>query len=410
MDAYSLGQFLRDARESRQIELDDAVAALKIRRPILEAFESGEFAVAGLSEIQARGMLRNYARFLQLDEDDVLRLYSDARFGKRRRGRWGWRRRAAADRRRERVGIAKTPMQEIDVEQLRAARRRRWMRLIGLLAFSAAAFAVIAFVVSELIAGSPSDEARAATATAALAGLDEATVTLAPSTPTPTAVPPTPSNRALYAGSGVLASILTTQRNWIRISSDGVEQYAGIAVPGTLLEYRANNEILVTASNALGLDIVWNGQPQGRIGDRGQRVDLRFNVDEVAISLGPPGAPTPLSPTVPVTATDTATATATSAAAIVTATPADAVVEAEAPQPAATMARDGDAERYAAAQCDASGDSDADLDRHGGRDTDADDFGDLAAAGDASGFAADEGGGVTWLGSRQRVEFHRSAK
>ena len=131
----------------------------------------------------------------------------------------------------------------------------------------------------------------------------------------------------------MLASIMTTQRTWMRVLSDGVERYAGIAVPGALLEYSANSEILITASNALALDIVWNGQPQGRIGGRGQRADLRFTADEAAISLGPPGAPTPLSPTAPVTAT----VTPTSVAVIVTATPAVEIVEAASPVPVATM-------------------------------------------------------------------------
>ena len=55
MDAYSLGQFLREAREANEIEIADAVAKLRIRQPILESFEAGEFEVRGVPEIQIRG-------------------------------------------------------------------------------------------------------------------------------------------------------------------------------------------------------------------------------------------------------------------------------------------------------------------------------------------------------------------
>ncbi len=335
MDTYSFGQFLREAREARGIELAEAVAALRIRQPILEAFEAGEFVVANLSDIQVRGMLRNYAGLLQLDEEDVLRRYREARFGKRSRGRWRLRRKTRSSPRRAQRPGAAAPMQEIDVEQFRAARRRTWISLALIFAFSAVAIALIAFVTNELIEAPMVDENETTLIAADASPETASTATRRPPpTVTPTAISPTPSNRALYSGSGVLASIMTTQRTWIRIVGDGVERYADIAAPGALLEYEANSEILITAANAMALDVVWNGQPQGQIGGRGQRVDMRFAVDEIAINLGAPGAPTPISPTAPVTATTTPT----SAAIIVTATPPVEVVEAASPLPAETTA------------------------------------------------------------------------
>ena len=41
MDAYSLGQYLREAREAKEIEIEDVVAKLRIRQPILESFRGG---------------------------------------------------------------------------------------------------------------------------------------------------------------------------------------------------------------------------------------------------------------------------------------------------------------------------------------------------------------------------------
>ncbi|MDE2818134.1 MAG: DUF4115 domain-containing protein [Chloroflexota bacterium] len=302
MDAYSLGQFLRSSREAKEIELAEVVDKLRIRQPILEAFEAGDFAATEMSEIQVRGMLRNYARFLGLDEDDVLRLYDDARFGKSRRRTWLWRSDRKADS-GSRRGDAPPPMQEIDAEQSRSFHRRRLWSVFLLFVLSTAAIGTIAFVTMELIGLQGAAEVADSTAAAEAQITAPPVQTLEPApTTVPTVVTPTPALRSRYSGSGVLVNILATQRNWMRIIGDGIERFAGIAGPDTVLEYSALTEIIVSASNAMGLDIEWNGQQQPRAGGRGQRVDMRFSAADIAISLGPDGAPTLVSPTTRATA------------------------------------------------------------------------------------------------------------
>lgn len=303
MDAFSLGQYLRESREVQELELDDVVQQLRIRRSVLEAFEMGDFSMGGASDIQVRGFLRNYSRFLSLDEERVLQMYYAARYGKPTTKRRRRRRRKdtepkppTAPRR-----ITDTPpaLPAIDLAELRARRSRSLLQTVALIVVSLAAIAIIVFVTVELINSERDDVV-----------LDEAlqrgfiadlppTTTFTPSpTFTPTQVSPTPSNRLQYSGTGVLASIEITQRTWIRITADAIEQYVGIAEPGMLLEYTAIGEIDVTASNAMGLDVVWNGQPQRQFGGRGQRVDITFTVEDVDYSTGPGFAPSPeLSPT-----------------------------------------------------------------------------------------------------------------
>ena len=289
MDAFSLGQYLRDTRETQGITLENAVSDLRIRQPILEAFEAGEFDATGnLSDIQTRGMLRNYARFLSLDEDHVLRLYDEASNRDGRRGLWRRRNQDPA-----RASSSAQPMQEIAIEQRRAGCRTRIWRSCGLLLLSLIALGVIGFVALNLIDldDMPQSEAPAATP------VDTLTPTRPATTKAPATGSPTPSDRARYSGEGILVSVRVTQRAWMRIISDGVEAFAGIAPPDTLLEYDARSEILLTASNAMALDIHWNGQPQLMIGGRGQRVDIRFTRDDVSVSLGQGAAPTLPRPT-----------------------------------------------------------------------------------------------------------------
>ncbi len=297
MDAYSLGQYLREARETNEIEIADVVAKLRIRQPILESFEAGEFEVRGVPEIQIRGLLRIYARFLELDEDHVLLLYDQMRFAleKGRRGRRGRRRRQPEPL--EEPFSSTQPLQEIEQVERRSAGCRGVLRLLFLLLFSGAAVAIIVFVTLELvgteIGGEPSP---AADTPAALPS--QAPVT--PPTETPGLGSPTVSNRAQYSGNGILVSVLVTQRSWINILADGIEQYVGIVTADTLLEFTAVNEVMLSASNALALDVIWNGQRQGQIGERGQRADIRFTADTAVVTLGPGGEPTPTAATVEV--------------------------------------------------------------------------------------------------------------
>src|SRR5690242_17930367 len=85
-DAEALGQELRTAREARDLTLDEAERQTRIRAKHLDSLEQGNYAALP-SAVQARGFLRNYARFLGLDADEMVARYDDAQSGRRRRPR-----------------------------------------------------------------------------------------------------------------------------------------------------------------------------------------------------------------------------------------------------------------------------------------------------------------------------------
>jgi len=72
-----VGQRLHDARRNRDISLEDAVHALKLRRVYVEALEDGDWeSLPG--EVYAIGFLRQYASFLNMDMDgDIKKLKSE---------------------------------------------------------------------------------------------------------------------------------------------------------------------------------------------------------------------------------------------------------------------------------------------------------------------------------------------
>src|SRR5262249_11972236 len=52
--------------------------ALRIRQRLLESFEAGDFKFPDFAPIQIRGFIRNYARYLGLDEDRIVAYYEEA--------------------------------------------------------------------------------------------------------------------------------------------------------------------------------------------------------------------------------------------------------------------------------------------------------------------------------------------
>ncbi len=71
----TLGKYLRDARESRGIDLRDAAQQTRISIQYLKALEAEDFSKLP-GAVFVRGFLKNYSKFLRLDESEVM-----ARFG-----------------------------------------------------------------------------------------------------------------------------------------------------------------------------------------------------------------------------------------------------------------------------------------------------------------------------------------
>ena len=69
---HSVGELLRSERETKKVSLDAANRETKISVDILTSLEQDDFDAVG-GDIYLKGFLRNYARFLGLYVDEVLR-------------------------------------------------------------------------------------------------------------------------------------------------------------------------------------------------------------------------------------------------------------------------------------------------------------------------------------------------
>jgi cytoskeleton protein RodZ len=72
----TLGQYLRSAREARGIDLRDAAQQTRIGLTYLKALEAEDFSRLP-GEVFVKGFLKNYGKFLCLDEFEVMRRFGE---------------------------------------------------------------------------------------------------------------------------------------------------------------------------------------------------------------------------------------------------------------------------------------------------------------------------------------------
>ncbi|WAC06228.1 MAG: DUF4115 domain-containing protein [Thermodesulfobacteriota bacterium] len=78
----TLGERLKRGREEKNISLDDVVQATKINKGILTAIENDQSEFFP-PPVFIRGFIRNYARYIGLDERELLDLYNGSGAGKK---------------------------------------------------------------------------------------------------------------------------------------------------------------------------------------------------------------------------------------------------------------------------------------------------------------------------------------
>ncbi|MEP6986453.1 MAG: RodZ domain-containing protein [Chloroflexota bacterium] len=340
MDAQALGRYLRESRETKEITLEEAEHALKIRRRILESFELGQFTFSDATNVQTRGFVRNYARFLGLDDDRVVTYYEsaleEATNPRRKRS-------TRASQTTNQVPMAPRKITDTNpslpaVPSMldRPARRNSFLNSLVMFLLAIASVAVIIFVVAQLLG-----QARPAQDT-----VDTNILGQLPASPTFTLVPspsavPVPTQviilQPAYTGKGVVVTIALNQRTWLRVLVDGQQKFAGLARPGDQLpDFVGNDNIVVTAANAEALKVIYNSKEQPIFGGRGQQVDVTFTLTNVQVSSGPGFEPTSeFTATVPPTsAIDVG---ATIAALTPSATPGPSPTATDTPLPTATF-------------------------------------------------------------------------
>jgi len=263
----------------------------------LEALEKG--AMDDLpSTVQTRGMLSNYATFLDLDVDVLLLRYADA----------------LQTRHREKnpQRTIRKPGEPIvaNIPSIRNFIAGDMVFGVGmavlLIGFSIWGINRVMMIqsmrdvqptapsISDVLLASPDPSSITPTATLAPVGsFVEATVTI---------FIPTQNLNV-----NVQLNLVAVERTYMRVIVDGEEVFNGRVVPGTAYPFEAEEQIEVRVGSGAAIRIVYNGRDLGLLGGLGQVINNIYRADEI---ITPTSLPTP-TPTKTVSPTSTLPSTLT---------------------------------------------------------------------------------------------------
>jgi cytoskeletal protein RodZ len=292
-----IGRQIRDRREMLSLTHEEIERHTRVRASFQEAIEQGSVEQLP-SLVQTRGILANYAAFIDLDVDSVLLRFADGIQARHREQRPNWPPRTRA------------PMTvHSNLPPLRA------FIASDLLFGGGAAIMLILFAVwgiNRVVSVRATNIARS-TAPSISDVLAEAPlptvpseVTLIPAADTPL-VPPTqesieaPPPSPVDPSITVQVNLTADERTYMRVSVDDVVAFEGRTEPGKDYYYQAARQIEVLVGNAAALRVTHNGRELGRMGNYGEVIDQFYT----ARGIFTPTATLPPTRTASPTPTDT---------------------------------------------------------------------------------------------------------
>ncbi|MBE0672758.1 MAG: DUF4115 domain-containing protein [Anaerolineales bacterium] len=309
-----IGAQLRERRELISLTLEEVERHTHLRAVFLKALEDG--AMDRLpSPVQMRGMLVNYAAFLDLDTDKILLRFADA----------------LQARRHEKY--AETPREKIQTEVVASIPFLRTF-IAGDLVFGVLMIAILAALAiwgfGHLVSSQDDQDLAEATAPSIVDVLGDVPLPTASLQSTFVAVDENIAATSA-AGAGLLitpdaptqeenntnvtVSIFSLERTFVKISVDGEVAFEGRMAPRETKVFDAENQVVVLTGNASALRVTYNGQDLGLMGGIGEVVSRVYLISGVATptaTIPPTPTNTPLvTPTFTPTSTPTATPTIT---------------------------------------------------------------------------------------------------
>lgn len=319
-----IGNILRERRNGLNLSIADVERFTRLRGYYILALE--EARIEDLpSLVQGRGMLSNYAEFLDLDSEGLMLKFADAL--QTRRVELAPPSSAAKDRPSSPAGKA------------RSGRAPFWRRFVTLdLVLGGGLFVLlIAFVIwgagrvinlqreeaeptlasiSEILMtpntdlASPTPDMTSSATPAQAVANTQAPVAVVENTAEATElIVPT------LGSAPISVYIVASQRAWMRIKVDTTVAFDGRVVPGNAYPFTGRESIELITGNGAALQVIYNENNLGTLGTTGEVVEITFTRDGTIVPT-PVFTPTPtqttqpsatLQPTLPQVATPTIT-------------------------------------------------------------------------------------------------------
>jgi transcriptional regulator with XRE-family HTH domain len=278
----TLGEILRETRESRGISLAEAERGTKIRQKYIAALEDDNLAALP-GPVYARGFVRNYASYLGLDPQEIIRIFDEQSQPTREKikaARGQPVRKGPAPPGVEKISIQPLSPEPIDT-RVRYGSSYIAVSLLALPLLIAFYFVYSAYYWRSNEVPIPTVVARPPTVTS----IPIPTVVVGgpvtgdfntPTVYTPQSLAsPQPTNTALAqptettpASANVVVKIVTTRDAWLRVLVDGVQQYNGTLPRGSTRQWTGRNTIRIRTGRADSVQVTVNGKDLGFMGTR----------------------------------------------------------------------------------------------------------------------------------------------
>lgn len=278
-----IGAKLRERRETLSLHLEEVERNTRVKAHYLEALERGDMKSLP-STVQTRGMLSNYASFLDMDVDAILLRFADALQARHRE-----KNPQRPARKRGGPILANIPVLQNFIVGDMIFGIGIAVLLVGFIIWginrvltlqSLEEIQPTAPSISDVLLASPDPS------------LFTATVTLLPvesfeEEATPTIIVPT-----LNVNVSVQVNLVALERTYVRVIADGEVAFEGRVIPGNAYLFEAEDQVEVLAGSGAAIRIAYNGRDLGLMGTFGQIVHNIYRAEEVV-------TPTPLATATP---------------------------------------------------------------------------------------------------------------
>ncbi len=264
----TLGKYLRNQRESKKISLREVAKNTRVREPILAAIEGDQHHLLPPATY-VKGFLLAYAKYLNLDPNDVLLRYERVSKGE------STARPSTQPSRPERAALPTPPSKP--KPKVLWNTKQTWV-VVGVFVASLIVFYFFSPYSPKPPVGSLSGK------TFVQEPIAEPPLPIVPSSPV-IGKPLTPSSPVTATTSAqgkkpFSLQLKAVEETWLSLQADEQSGKEMILKPGEEFSVQASDRILIKLGNAGGLDLVLNGKPLGKSGKSGEVLTL------VVTSLG----------------------------------------------------------------------------------------------------------------------------
>ncbi len=269
----SVGEYLKQARESQGLTLEQAALLTKIQQPFLQALEEENFS--GLPEqVFTKGFVRTYARSLKADEGEALRRFSETASSYYSQGE--------DDRRKV--------LKQIEDERRGKLNRNVVMVVTGTMLIG------LVYVLPLQQSGSPPSDTTNQTKSSPVpskqtvvskpdlsggrvthddrgfrvSGSNRLSATVESGSQGQQVIaPPSSEISESQAHGDLVLELQAAEITWVIVQSDEGEPREALLQQGETARWRAAERFILTLGNAGGVSVKLNGIPQGPFGESG---------------------------------------------------------------------------------------------------------------------------------------------